>query len=214
MTRIEMERLRETPLKTDPYDYVTVENFVPVETLETIAEDFPDLDLPGSFPVEELEYGPRFGDLLERLAQDDFRDAIQEKFGIDLAGRPMTCTVRGAAQRKDGQIHTDSKTKLITVLIYLNPPWQAEGGRLRVLRSGTDLNDFAEEIEPSSGNLLIFRRSDNSWHGHEPFEGMRRSIQINWVTSQAVADKEKARHRVSARLKRFNPFASRAGSMR
>jgi len=214
MTRIEMERLRETPLKTDPYNYVMVENFVPVDTLESIAEDFPDLDLPGSFPVEELEYGPRFAELLERLAQDDFRDAIAEKFDIDLTDRPMTCTVRGAAQRKDGQIHTDSKTKLITVLIYLNPPWQAEGGRLRVLRSGTDLNDFAEEIEPSSGNLLIFKRSETSWHGHEPFEGTRRSIQINWVTSQAVADKEKARHRVSARLKRFNPFASRASSMR
>lgn len=214
MTRIEMERLRETPLKTDPYNYVMVENFVPVDTLESIAEDFPDLNLPGSFPIEELEYGPRFAELLERLAQDDFRDAIAEKFDIDLTGRPMTCTVRGAAQRKDGQIHTDSKTKLITVLIYLNPPWQAEGGRLRVLRSGTDLNDFAEEIEPSSGNLLIFKRSDSSWHGHEPFEGTRRSIQINWVTSQAVADKEKARHRVSAKLKRFNPFASRASSMR
>lgn len=214
MTRVEMERLRETPLKTDPYDYVMVENFVPVDMLESIAEDFPDLDLPGSFPAEELEYGPRFAELLERLARDDFRDAIAEKFDIDLTDRPMTCTVRGAAQRKDGQIHTDSKTKLITVLIYLNPPWQAEGGRLRVLRSGTDLNDFAEEIEPSSGNLLIFRRADNSWHGHEPFEGIRRSIQINWVTSQAVADKEKARHRVSARLKRFNPFASRASSMR
>ncbi len=214
MTRIEMERLRETPLKTDPYNYVMVENFVPIDTLESIAEDFPDLDLPGSFPVEELEYGPRFAELLDRLAQDDFRDAIAEKFDIDLSGRPMTCTVRGAAQRKDGQIHTDSRTKLITVLIYLNPPWQAEGGRLRVLRSGTDLNDFAEEIEPSSGNLLIFKRSETSWHGHEPFEGIRRSIQINWVTSQAVADKEKARHRVSARLKRFNPFASRASSMR
>ncbi|WP_281016571.1 MULTISPECIES: 2OG-Fe(II) oxygenase [unclassified Minwuia] len=214
MTRIEMERLRETPLKTDPYSYVMVENFVPVDTLESIAEDFPDLNLPGSFPIEELEYGPRFAELLERLAQDDFRDAVAEKFDIDLTGRPMTCTVRGAAQRKDGQIHTDSKTKLITVLIYLNPPWQAEGGRLRVLRSGTDLNDFAEEIEPSSGNLLIFKRSDSSWHGHEPFEGTRRSIQINWVTSQAVADKEKARHRVSAKLKRFNPFASRASSMR
>lgn len=214
MTRIEMERLRETPLKTDPYNYVMVENFVPIDTLESIAEDFPDLDLPGSFPVEELEYGPRFAELLARLAQDDFRDAIAEKFDIDLSDRPMTCTVRGAAQRKDGQIHTDSRTKLITVLIYLNPPWQAEGGRLRVLRSGTDLNDFAEEIEPSSGNLLIFKRSETSWHGHEPFEGIRRSIQINWVTSQAVADKEKARHRVSARLKRFNPFASRASSMR
>jgi len=214
MTRVDMDRLRETPLKTEPYEYVTVTNFVPVDTLEAIAADFPDLDLPGSFPVEELDYGPQFAGLLDRLAQDDFRDAIARKFGIDLTDRPMTCTVRGAAQRKDGQIHTDSRTKLITVLIYLNPPWQAEGGRLRVLRSGTDLNDFAEEIEPSAGNLLIFKRSDNSWHGHEPFEGIRRSIQINWVTSQVVADKEKARHRVSARLKRLNPFASRAGGMR
>ncbi len=212
MIRVDMDRLRETPLKTDPYDYLTVENFVPLDALDAIAEDFPDLELPGSFPVEELTYGQRFDALLARLAQDDFRDAIAEKFDIDLTGRPMTCTVRGAAQRKDGQIHTDSTTKLITVLIYLNPPWQAEGGRLRVLRSGTDLNDFAEEIEPSSGNLLIFRRADNSWHGHEPFEGIRRSIQINWVTSQAVADKEKARHRVSAKLKRMNPFAGRRNS--
>ncbi|WP_416899938.1 MAG: 2OG-Fe(II) oxygenase [Minwuia sp.] len=121
----------------------------------------------------------------------------------------MTCTVRGATQLKDGQIHTDSLSKLITVLIYLNPPWKDEGGRLRVLRCGDDLNDYAEEIEPSSGNLMIFRRSDRSWHGHEPFQGRRRTIQINWVTSQAVADRERKRHRVSATLKRLNPFAAR-----
>lgn len=213
MIRVDMDRLEATPLKRDPYDYVVVENFVPVDCLEAIGRDFPHLDLPGSFPVDDLTYGPVFRELLERLSRDDFRQAIERKFGIDLDGRPMTCTVRGAAQAKDGQIHTDSKTKLITVLIYLNPPWQAEGGRLRVLRNGTDLNDFAEEIEPSSGNLLVFRRSDTSWHGHEPFQGRRRSIQINWVTSQAVADRERARHGLSARLKRLNPFAPRAAAM-
>lgn len=212
MIRIDIDRLNATPLKTDPYDYVVVENFVPADCLDAIARDFPDLDLPGSFPVSELKYGPAFGAFLERLGQPDFKAAVEAKFGIDLAGRPMTCTVRGAAQLKDGQIHTDSKSKLITVLIYLNPPWQAEGGRLRVLRSGTDLDDYAEEIEPAAGNLLIFRRSDRSWHGHEPFQGRRRSIQINWVTSQAVADKERARHRLSARLKRLNPFAARAAA--
>ena len=214
MIDIDIEKLRQTPLKTDPYDYVMVENFVPVSQLERIAADFPQLSLPGSFPAEELDIHGAFQELLERLALPDFEEAVAEKFDIDLSDRPMTCTVRGAAQAKDGQIHTDSKTKLITVLVYLNPPWQAEGGRLRVLRSGTDLNDFSEEIEPSSGNLLIFRRSDNSWHGHEPFEGTRRAIQINWVTSQAVADREKARHRFSARLKKLNPFSSRPSAAR
>ncbi len=210
MTRVEMQRLEDTDLKTTPYDYLTVPNFVPLDSLATIGVDFPDIDKPGSFPLEELQYGAAFGSLIERLQQDDFRDAIARKFNIDLTNRPMTCTVRGATQLKDGQIHTDSKSKLITVLIYLNPPWNAEGGRLRVLNNGTDLNNYAEEIEPASGNMLIFRRSDNSWHGHEPFEGQRRTIQINWVTSQAVADREHKRHKMSARLKRLNPFATKA----
>lgn len=208
MIRVDMDRLRETPLKTEPYEYVVVPEFVPVDCLEEIGSDFPPIGKPGSFPLEELSSGPAFEALMSRLRQDDFRDAIAEKFGIDLTDKPMTCTVRGATQRKDGQIHTDSLSKLITVLIYLNPPWQAEGGRLRVLNQGEDLEDFAEEVEPASGNLLIFRRSDNSWHGHAPFEGLRRTIQINWVTSQAVADRERARHRLSAKLKKLNPFAA------
>jgi SM-20-related protein len=209
MIRLDMARLSDTPLKQTPYDYVVVPGFVPRDSLEAIGNDFPDISQPGSFPLAELTGGPAFNAFIERLEKDDFRDMIAEKFGIDLHGRPMTCTVRGATQLKDGQIHTDSLSKLITVLIYLNPPWGEEGGRLRVLNNGEDLNDFAEEVEPSSGNMLIFRRSENSWHGHEPFQGRRRAIQINWVTSQSVADRERKRHRLSATLKRLNPFAAR-----
>ena len=32
--------------------------------------------------------------------------------------------------------------------------------------------------------MLAFKRSNNSWHGHEPFAGERRVIQFNWLTSQ------------------------------
>ena len=209
MIRVDIDRLKATPLKRDPYDYVVVPEFVPEDSLAKIGMDFPQIEQPGSFPLAELSGGPAFDELIARLERDDFRDAIAEKFGIDLTGRPMTCTVRGATQLKDGQIHTDSLSKLITVLIYLNPPWGEDGGRLRILNSGDDLNNFAEEVEPSSGNMLIFRRSDNSWHGHEPFQGRRRAIQINWVTSQAVADRERKRHRLSATLKRLNPFAAK-----
>jgi len=211
MIRVDMPKLQETAVRTTPYAYLIVPGFVPAECRDDIDRDFPAIDKPGSFPLEELTCGPQFTALIDRLRQNDFRDAIAAKFDIDLTGKPMTCTVRGATQLKDGQIHTDSTTKLITVLIYLNPPsWQASGGRLRVLNSGDNLEDYAEEVEPAFGNMLIFRRSDTSWHGHEPFQGQRRTIQINWVTSQAVADRERARHQFSARLKRFNPFASKA----
>jgi hypothetical protein len=51
--------------------------------------------------------------------------------------------------------------------------------------------------------LISFRRSDNSWHGHKPFVGPRRVIQMNWVTSQKVLRYENGRHRLSAALKKF-----------
>ena len=82
------------------------------------------------------------------------------------------------------------------------------GGRLRILRSGKDLSDFAEEVSPFAGTLLAFRRCENSWHGHEPFEGPRRAIQLNWVVDQQTVDRELARHRVSAFFKKLNPFAA------
>ncbi len=140
----------------------------------------------------------------------DFRDVIEEKFGVDLTGRPTMFTVRGYCARNNGKIHTDTPSKIITVLLYLNQEWEAGGGRLRILRSGTDLDDAAEEVSPNGGTLLIFKRSENSWHGHEPFEGQRRAIQMNWVTDEDVVAHEQRRHRFTSTLKRLNPFGNRA----
>ena len=131
---------------------------------------------------------------------------VAEKFGVPIAGKPKLFTVRGRCHPKDGGIHTDSTTKIITVLLYLNPAWEADGGRLRVLRSATDLNDFAAEVPPLAGTLLAFKRSERSFHGHESFAGERRAIQLNWITDVATRNREEARHRWSARLKQLNPF--------
>jgi SM-20-related protein len=56
----------------------------------------------------------------------------------------------------------------------------------------------------------VFRRSDSSWHGHKPYEGPRRAIQFNWVTSQDVVNREQARHRFSTRLKMLTGILSPA----
>jgi SM-20-related protein len=119
-------------------------------------------------------------------------------------------TVRGRCSEKDGKIHTDSKTKIITVLLYMNSSWENAGGRLRLLRSENDLEDMLFEVPPVEGTLLAFKRSDNSWHGHKPFTGERRVIQFNWVTSEEVVRREQGRHRFSATIKNFfGPFADR-----
>jgi len=160
----------------------------------------------GSFPLGALPLGAAFGPFAAELAGEDLQQAIEQKFAIDLAGRPTMITVRGRSDGKDGRIHTDSATKLITVLLYLNPVWEAAAGRLRLLRSADDLDACAAEVAPLAGAMVAFRRSATSFHGHYPYRGERRVLQLNWVTDAAVVRRELGRHRWSARLKALNPF--------
>ncbi len=207
MSALDLDAFRHTPLAREPYDYVIVPGLVKAAALDAVNRDFPAIEGPGSFPVEELAPGPAFQALLDELAGADFEAAMAEKFGIELAGLPTLFTVRGRCRERDGKIHTDTESKVITVLIYLNLDWSAAGGRLRVLNGPDDLDDMAAEVPPLAGTLLAFRRSERSWHGHAPFAGERRAIQMNWVTAREWVDREVRRHRRTARLKRLNPFA-------
>jgi SM-20-related protein len=207
MSFLNLEKFRATPLTRDPFDFIIVPGLLRQETRDTLNTDFPDIAKPGSYPVSEVQCGPRFEALLEEIQGPAFKAAVEEKFGVDLTGRPTMVTVRGRCQQKDGRIHTDTETKIITVLIYMNQGWESETGRLRLLRSADDLNDMIAEVPPEWGTLLAFRRSENSYHGHKPFVGERRAIQLNWVTEASVVEHELSRHRMSARLKQLNPFA-------
>jgi len=200
---IDIERFRTAPLVSQPFPYLIAPEFVRHDALTAINQDFPKISQPGSFPVGELKFGVAFGELLDELRGPEMRRAFEEKFGIDLTDRPTMITVRGCCREKDGRIHTDSETKIITVLIYMNPQWERAGGRLRLLRSPDDLDDVIVEVPPVEGTLLAFHRSDNSYHGHKPFAGERRVIQLNWVVSQSVVDRETKRHRLSAWTKKL-----------
>ena len=177
------------------------------EEPKEVAKEAPKAEAPKPEPLKVgfIYVGP-VGDAGWTFAHDMARKAIEEKFKIDLTGRPTMYTVRGFLRKNDGSIHTDSETKIITVLLYLNDNWSVDGGRLRILRSGTDLEDYVAEVPPSNGTLLVFRRSDNSWHGHKPFEGQRRVVQMNWVLDEDVVNREQRRHSVSTRFKKLKNF--------
>lgn len=203
MPLLNLQALRDTPLTTEPFDFAVVPNFVTPEAVERVQADFPDIRQGGSYPLSSLEYGPTFAALAEELMGEETRDAFAEKFATDLSTRPATLTVRGRCRAKDGKIHIDSKSKLITVLLYLNPPWMADGGRLRLLRSPDDIDDMVAEIPPYQGTMVAFRCSGNAWHGHKPYEGQRRALQLNWVVDDNAARSVERRHGWSAALKRL-----------
>jgi hypothetical protein len=207
MSYLDLAAFRATPLVTDPFPFLVVPHFLRPEGLDKAQADYPAIDKPGSFPPSELRYGPGFAALLAELEGAETRAAFAEKFAIDLEGRPTMITVRGRTRAKDGAIHADSATKIITVLLYMNGKWDRDGGRLRLLRSPDSLENPILEVPPDGGTLLAFKVSPNSWHGHESFTGPRRTIQLNWVTNEDVVRHEQARHRFSARLKKLVPFA-------
>jgi SM-20-related protein len=203
LSMLDLEKFRTTPLTREPFEFLIVPEFVKPQARQAIDKDYPEVNRPGSFPLREVSYGPAFAKLIEEMQSNEFRQAFEEKFDVDLTNRPDMITVRGRCSEKDGKIHTDSETKIITILIYMNPAWESSGGRLRLLRSGANLDDVIQEVPPTEGTLLAFRRSNNSWHGHKPFSGPRRAIQFNWVTSEAVVRREQNRHRFSAWVKKF-----------
>jgi len=204
---LDLDRLRAAPLNRDPFDFIVVEQFLRASALPSLFADFPDIRRHGSFPVESLDYGPSFARLVAALAGTELRNAVDDRFAIDLSGRPTLLTVRGWSDGKDGRIHTDSKTKIITLLLYLNPVWDRAEGRLRLLRGPVNLEDYVQEVTPLAGMMIAFRRSERSFHGHHPHIGERRSLQLNWATDDAVVRRELSRHRWSAWLKVLNPFS-------
>ena len=117
---LDLDAFRAVPLASEPFQYVVVPGFVRPEACAEINRDYPRIAESGSFPVDQLSYGPAFREFLDELASEPFRKAFEDKFDLDLSGLPHTVTVRGHCSAKDGRIHTDTRSKIITILIYMN----------------------------------------------------------------------------------------------
>lgn len=206
MLALDYDRLAATPVGEDPFAHVVVEHFVPPAALAAVLADLPPVLKGGSFPTEGLRLGPAGRALIDALEGPRFRAAIAAKFGLDLQDAPTMITLRGQTREKDGRIHCDSTAKRVTVLLYLNPytpAWTNQDGCLRLLRSATDIDDYAVEVPPVDGTLLVFPNGPTAWHGHKRHVGERYVVQLNYMARDAAARAEMRRHRVSAFLKRL-----------
>src|SRR5262245_18718410 len=192
---INLDALRKAALSRQPYDYFLGSSFLREDILDDLRRDFPTIDKPGYLTVDEVAIKGRFKTLIDELEGPELTEALSQKFGRDLHPHPRLSTIMRKSQQKYGAIHTDGASKVTTMLVYMNDHWNPnEGGQLRVLYDEKHYEPYAAEIVPTMGNIFAFLRSDNSWHGHRPFTGDRKVVQIAWVKDPAELDRKKKRN--------------------
>jgi hypothetical protein len=204
---LDLAALAAAPVAETPFRHIVVPHFVPPHALEAVYAALPKVERGGSFPPEALKLGQAARDLMAAMQAPALKKLIGEKLGLALDDAPSMLTARVYCRDRDGQIHTDSPAKRVTVLLYLNPDQPAfaqQEGCLRLLRGPDDLEDYAVEIPPTNGTLLVFPNSPTSWHGHRAYVGPRFSLQLNYMTNDSKARHELRRHRLSAFIKRWS----------
>lgn len=200
------ERLHQadTVVLAEPFPIFFSPNQLPADLADDLERDFPAQPEAGYLPYEPSECGASVNAIVEELTSPEIADAIGESLGVEnLSQFPTMVSICRSLKKHHGRIHTDSKSKVVTALLYLNPGWmESSDGCLRFLHRIDSFDEtVVPEIRPVYGTLAAFRRADNSFHGHLPFQGERRVIQVAWVVSEEEKLRKTRRGRTSKFLK-------------
>lgn len=210
--------LQRATVTAEPFHFLVTTGLLPEPARAALDADFPRYAQAGFFPHAANECGPSINRLIEELTSRAFADAVGARLDVpDLGAYPSLVTICRSLNRRHGTIHTDSRSKIATALVYLNADWpDTSDGCLRFLGRIDDIEALvAPEVRPLYGHFVAFRRADNSFHGHLPHEGERRVIQVAWLTSEAEKQRKTQRGRASRWFKRlFGALDRRLGAGR
>jgi SM-20-related protein len=199
---LNLDALRSTNVTRDPYPFILASDFLQKEKVPDLKGAFPPIDKPGYLTVDEVNLKGSFKQLIDELEGPALTDVLSERFGMDLRPYPRLTTIMKRSQSKYGAIHTDGPSKVMTLLVYMNDDWSPEGpGRLRVLYDEKKFEPYAAEVPPTMGTVFAFLRSDHSWHGHQPFVGERKVVQVAWIKDAAELERKKRRNSFAQKLK-------------
>jgi hypothetical protein len=120
-----------------PFPFFVVEDTLPrdAQTVAALYADFPHYRSAGFFPYAGEDCGASVRRVVEQMTSRDFGDAVGRCLGIDgLGEKPTLATLCRSLNLRHGTIHTDSRSKIVTALLYLNETWpDTSGGCLRFL---------------------------------------------------------------------------------
>lgn len=206
MHLIDPARLDQAEVHDAPFHFLVAHGQLPADAATALAADFPDYPNAGFFPYRRQDCGPSIIAVVEALTSPAFARALGAR--IDLPGLenyPALVTICRSLNLRHGTIHTDSRSKIATALLYLCPEWSnGSAGALRFLSRIDSIDALVTpEIPPLYGTIAAFKRADNSFHGHLPFEGERPVIQVAWLSSQAELERKTRRGDFTRWLKKL-----------
>lgn len=207
-----------TRIHAQPFPFLITEGQLPADAAADLDRDFPRYDSAGFFPYAPEDCGPSINAVVEAMTSPEYARALGDRLGVEGLDRyPVLVTICQSLNKRHGTIHTDSRSKVASALLYLSPDWpHGSAGSLRFLNRIDSIDDLAApEVLPVYGALVAFKRADNSFHGHLPFEGERRVIQFAWLTSEEEKLRKTQRGTFSRWLKKLvGKLDSRWGSGR
>jgi len=193
-------------VRTQPFHFLIAREQLPAAAADELRRDFPRYAGAGFFPYEARDCGASINRLIAELTDPAVASAVGARLGIaDLGRYPTLVTLCRALNKRHGTIHTDSRSKVATALLYLEADWpDTSEGCFRFLNRIDAIDDLAApEVRPLYGNFVVFKRADNSFHGHLPFEGERRVIQVAWLTSEEEKLRKTQRGKLSRLFKKL-----------
>ena len=196
----------DTDVRQHPFPFLIAHGQLPDESRGDLERDFPKYSSAGFFPYDPADCGPTVNALVQQMTTPQFASAVGRYLEIENLGQyPTLVTLCRTLNKRHGTIHTDSRSKVATALLYLNTQWpDTSDGCLRFLNRVDNIDDLiAPELKPLYGEFAVFKRCDNSFHGHLPYEGERRVIQVAWLTSEEEKLRKTKRGKFSRGFKKL-----------
>ena len=112
---LDFDLILNAKINVEYFPFFTVNDAFSGDNLhKEIVSDLPEVNQGGSFPLESLTFGKNAKNLINELQSKKMRNILEQKFEVNLTNKSMITTFRGYSRLRDGKIHSDSKTKVVT----------------------------------------------------------------------------------------------------
>lgn len=142
------------------------------------------VDVGTDEPMIWSDLDERWLDVAADLVSPEYREALSEVVGIDLADLTMRAVFHTFNETYSCRPHLDDESERVVHLLYLDGTDSADrGGFFQVLTS-SDPKDLVTQVPPTPNQSIIQVRTDNSWHAVSPpaagSKMARKMLHITW----------------------------------
>ena len=113
-----------TVVRDAPFPLLIATDVLDRSAEASLGADFPQYRGAGFFPYASSDCGASMNTLIAELTAPAFADQVGDLLGIErLSQYPVLVTICRALNLRHGTMHTDSRSKVASALVYLNPDW-------------------------------------------------------------------------------------------